>query len=137
MKLRIAVATALVAATVVAMPASAENVNCSTMKSSSTKCLKTGGWIEITGTDEADVLTGTKGADQILGDGGNDRIKAGAGDDEIDGGDGRDTIDAGSGDDIVYARDDKRDTIDCGTGKDTVIADPEDRLKNCEKVTRR
>ena len=137
MKFRFAVATALVAATVVAMPASADTIDCSKMKSSSELCLKTGGWIEITGTDTADRLTGTKGADQILGDGGNDRIKSGTGDDEIDGGDGNDTVDAGSGADIVYARDDKRDTIECGSGKDTVIADPEDRLKNCEKVTRR
>jgi len=137
MKFRFAVATALVAATVVAMPASAENIDCSKVKTSTDRCLRTGGWIETTGTDTADVIAGTKGADQILGDGGNDRINAGAGSDEIDGGDGRDTINAGSGADIVYARDDKRDTIDCGTGKDTVIADPEDRLKNCEKVTRR
>jgi Ca2+-binding RTX toxin-like protein len=137
MKIRFVVATALVAATVVAMPASADTINCAKVKSSTDECLRTGGWIETTGTDQADVITGTKGADQILGDGGNDRIDAAAGDDEIDGGDGRDTIKAGSGADIVYARDDKRDTIDCGTGKDTVIADPEDRLKNCERVTRR
>jgi Ca2+-binding RTX toxin-like protein len=136
MKFRFAVATAMVTLAA-AVPASADNVNCSNVKTSTDLCLNTGGWIEMTGTDEADRLTGTRGADQILGDGGNDRINALGGDDELDGGDGRDTVNAGSGDDIVYARDNKRDTIDCGSGKDTVIADPEDRLKNCEKVTRR
>jgi Ca2+-binding RTX toxin-like protein len=136
MKIRFAVATAMVALAA-AVPATADTVDCSKVKSSTDLCLRTGGWVEMTGTDEADRLTGTSRADQILGDGGNDRIDALGGDDELDGGDGRDTVNAGSGDDIVYARDNKRDTIDCGSGKDTVIADPEDRLKNCEKVTRR
>lgn len=136
MKIRYAVATAVVALAA-AVPASAEDVDCAKVKSSTELCMRTGGWIEMAGTDQADRLNGTSGADQILGDGGNDRINARGGHDEIDGGDGRDTIKAGSGDDIVYARDNKRDTIDCGTGKDTVIADPDDRLKNCEKITRR
>ena len=137
MKIRYA-ALPLVVAIVAAAPALAEDVDCSKSKSSTELCLKTGGWTEMSGTDRADRLTGTKGQDQILGDGGNDRIKAGAGDDEIDGGDGRDTIDAGSGNDMVYARDKKRDTIDCGSGKsDRAIVDTDDRVKNCEKVTRR
>lgn len=136
MKIRYAAATAL-AALAAAVPAFAEDVDCSKMKASTELCLKAGDWIEIAGTDAADVITGTKGADQILGDGGNDTIDAGAGNDEIDGGDGRDAIKAGRGDDTIDVRDRKRDTVDCGTGKDTVVADPEDRLKGCEKVTRR
>jgi Ca2+-binding RTX toxin-like protein len=137
MKKRFAAATAVLALAA-AVPASAETVNCSKVKASTELCLRTGGWIEMTGTDKADRLTGTKGADQILGDGGNDRIDGLGGADEIDGGDGRDTIKAGSGDDLVYARDNKRDTIDCGSGNDTVIADREDKVaKNCEHVTRK
>ena len=39
--------------------------------------------------------------------------------------------------DTIFARDGERDTIDCGAGRDKVTADRVDRVKNCERVTRR
>ena len=138
MKLRHLALPALVAMMAVAPAASAEKVDCRPADRDTTLCLKTGGWTEITGTDRADELIGTKGPDQLLGDGGNDRIFAGSGNDEIDGGAGRDQIDAGRGNDIVQARDNKRDTIDCGAGRgDVAIVDRLDRVRNCEKVSRK
>ncbi|RKQ92852.1 hemolysin type calcium-binding protein [Solirubrobacter pauli] len=155
MKVRIAVATALVAATVVAMPASAENIDCSKQGPNSSSCLRTGGWTETTGSEEADRLLGTNGPNLIQGDGGNDYVNARGGDDEVTGGDGSDRIYlgagddlatpglgtdrvyGGSGDDVIYARDGERDVIDCGSGRDRVIADAVDSVKHCERVQRK
>lgn len=90
----------------------------------------------LTGTKRGERLTGTAYADVIKGLGGNDTIKALGGNDAIDGGVGRDRIDAGAGNDAIRARDGQVDTIECGAGKDTVIADRDDRVKHCEKVSR-
>jgi hypothetical protein len=83
-----------------------------------------------------DLLDGGAGNDTLTGGDGRDRLAGGAGHDTIRGGAGRDTVSAGSGNDTINAADDVAETIDCGTGKDTVRADPRDRLKHCEKVTR-
>lgn len=58
------------------------------------------------------------------------------GPDVLAGGRGRDTIFSGKGKDSVFAVDHKRDRIQCGGGRDHTVADPGDKLKRCETVTR-
>jgi hypothetical protein len=109
----------------------------------------------LVGGDGRDVLRGLDGDDCLEGGNGDDRLDGGQGDDELSGGKGsdrliggpgkdtispgagRDTVLAGTGNDTISAADGVRETIDCGPGKDTVRADRRDRLKHCEKVTRR
>jgi hypothetical protein len=43
----------------------------------------------------------------------------------------------GAGNDVISARDGSRDVIDCGAGLDRVTADRRDRLRGCERVSRR
>ncbi|HEX5923343.1 MAG TPA: hypothetical protein VFY45_05895 [Baekduia sp.] len=83
-----------------------------------------------------DLLDGGAGNDTLTGGDGRDHLAGSAGHDTISGGAGRDTVSAGSGNDTINAADDVAETIDCGPGKDTVRADPRDRLKHCEKITR-
>jgi len=156
MKVRYAALPAIVALTaVLAVPAFAEDIDCSKPKADPLLCLKTAGWTETTGSEQADRITGTKGPDEIEGDGGNDRINSGGSGDDVNGGAGRDRIDlgtgndigqggegadtiiAGSGNDVIFARDGTRDTINCGTGQDTATVDAKDRVSGCEKVVRR
>lgn len=148
-------ALAAIAAFTVAVPASADNINCAKQKTSTEQCLRTGGQVEAIGTDKADRIIGTSGPDEIYGIGGpdyinggngddringgsgNDRLYGGAGDDIIQGNGGLDRIYGGSGDDKIYARDGMKDVIDCGPGKDEAYVDADDTVKNCEKVVRR
>jgi Ca2+-binding RTX toxin-like protein len=154
MKIRYAAATALVALTAATGPALADTIDCTKQGPSSLTCLRTAGWTETTGTEDADRLLGTNGQNLIQGDGGNDYISARGGDDEVTGGAGDDRIHlgagddvatpgldadrvyAGSGDDVIYARDGERDVIDCGSGRDRVIADKADKVEDCERVQR-
>jgi hypothetical protein len=91
----------------------------------------------LAGSSGKDRLTGGKGDDKLTGGRGNDRLGGGAGKDTIASGSGKDSVTAGSGNDTINAVDGVRETIDCGPGKDTIRADRRDRLKGCEKVTRR
>jgi Ca2+-binding RTX toxin-like protein len=94
-----------------------------------------------------DSLTGAAGKDTLSGDAGNDSLNGGAGDDVLGGGAGNDQIVAGkgknkvsggSGNDTINTKNGKRDTVDCGRGKkDKLRADKLDKVKGCEKVTRR
>jgi hypothetical protein len=56
--------------------------------------------------------------------------------DNFKGGGGPDRIRTRGGKDKVRVRGGSTDRVDCGKGKDVVIADPTDRIKNCEKVRR-
>jgi hypothetical protein len=48
------------------------------------------------------------------------------------------TYKGGTGDDTVSARNKKKDTIDCGAGKkDRATVDRIDKVKGCEKVSRK
>ena len=67
-------------------------------------------------------------ADELHGDAGNDDLAPGTGRDRVWGGPGNDTI---------AARDGSRDVIDCGAGLDRVTADRRDRVRGCERVSRR
>jgi uncharacterized repeat protein (TIGR01451 family) len=89
------------------------------------------------GASGRDRLTGGSGDDTLSGGKGDDRLVGGPGKDTMSPGAGQDAVDAGAGNDTIKARDGVRETIDCGAGRDTVRADRRDRLKRCEKVTRR
>jgi Ca2+-binding RTX toxin-like protein len=84
-----------------------------------------------------DRLAGGTGNDRLTGSRGNDRLTGGPGDDVIAPGDGKDIVSAGAGNDTISARDGLRESIDCGAGRDTVRADRVDKLRGCEKVSRR
>ena len=84
-----------------------------------------------------DQLSGEAGDDVHNGGAGNDRLSGGGGKDTLVGGRGRDTIAGGAGNDTVSARDRARDTVNCGAGRDRVVADKIDRLRGCERVSRR
>jgi hypothetical protein len=91
----------------------------------------------LAGSSGRDRLTGGAGDDKLTGGKGNDRLTGGPGNDTISPGSGHDVVDAGSGNDTINSVDGVKETIDCGAGRDTVRADRRDRLKHCEKVTRR
>jgi Ca2+-binding RTX toxin-like protein len=93
-----------------------------------------------------DTLIGGDGRDRLFGGAGNDRLLGGAKGDELHGdtgndqllaGTGRDRVWGGAGNDVISARDGSRDVIDCGAGLDRVTADRRDRLRGCERVSRR
>jgi Ca2+-binding RTX toxin-like protein len=91
----------------------------------------------LEGESGDDVLTGGRSFDDLEGGSGNDRVLAGSGHDQVDGGHGRDLLSGGRGHDSISAQDSKRDVIRCGPGRDRVRADQRDRLRGCERVSRR
>ena len=100
----------------------------------------------IDGDGGDDTLSGGDGRDRLFGGAGNDRVLGGAKGDELRGdtgtdqlfpGTGRDRVWGGAGNDVISARDGSRDVIDCGPGLDRVTADRRDRLRGCERVSRR
>jgi hypothetical protein len=91
----------------------------------------------LSGASGRDRLTGGNGADKLTGGRGNDRLNGGNGDDTLSPGAGHDAIAGGAGNDTINSVDGVRETVDCGKGRDTVRADRRDRLKGCEKVTRK
>lgn len=90
----------------------------------------------LAGSAGRDRLSGGTGNDKLTAGKGNDRLTGGPGNDTLSPGTGRDVIDAGGGNDTINSVDGVKETIDCGAGRDTVRADPRDRLKRCEQVTR-
>jgi len=84
-----------------------------------------------------DRLIGGAGMDVLRGGFGDDALIGGAGDDQLLPGQGRDRVDAGPGNDAVDARDGVAERIDCGRGADVASVDPEDRVRGCERITRR
>jgi Tol biopolymer transport system component len=94
-----------------------------------------------------DTLYGAGGADKLFGGDGNDTLSGGKGKDALDGGKGNDkltggadvnTYKGGTGDDTISAQNKKKDTIDCGAGKkDRATVDKIDKVKGCEKVSRK
>jgi hypothetical protein len=91
----------------------------------------------LAGSAGRDRLSGGTGDDKLTAGKGNDRLTGGPGNDTLSPGSGRDVVDAGGGNDTINSVDGVKETIDCGAGRDTVRADKRDRLKHCEKVTRR
>ncbi|MDQ4048584.1 MAG: choice-of-anchor D domain-containing protein, partial [Actinomycetota bacterium] len=84
-----------------------------------------------------DRLTGGGGKDRLNGDSGNDILAGGSGNDRLTGGKGRNRYSAGSGRDAVNARNRRRERVDCGPGRDRARVDRSDRVRRCERVTRR
>ena len=84
-----------------------------------------------------DALDGGAGRDRLLGGKGDDVLSGRSGSDRITGGPGRDTVDGAAGNDVIDVKDGTRDVVRCGKGRDRVTADRKDRLKNCERVSRR
>ena len=109
----------------------------------------------VSGGTNNDRVGGDSGNDRLGGDSGNDRLSGGSGRDRLNGGRGRDRmsggsgndritagggdrVSGGSGNDAISARNRRRDRIDCGSGRrDRVRADRRDRLRRCERVSRR
>jgi len=92
-------------------------------------CAKGGkGRDSVKGQGDEDVVTGGKNADRVSG---------GSGDDKVRGNQGGDNIRGGSGDDEIRDLSKGRDRINCGAGNDTAAVRGNDRVRNCEEVTRR
>ena len=106
-----------------------------------------GGNDVLYGAGGRDTLKGGSGRDKLFGGGGNDALYGESGRDALDGGTGDDRLSGGtdagsyrggSGNDSVSARNRKRETVDCGSGKkDRATVDRIDRVKGCERVSRR
>ena len=91
----------------------------------------------LSGGSGNDHLTGGPGKDRLTGGSGNDRLSGGSGSDRLNGGRGRNRYAAGTGRDKVNARNRRRDRVDCGPGRDNATVDRFDRVRRCERVTRR
>ena len=99
------------------------------------------------GAGGADRLTGGSGNDRLFGGSGNDTLSGGKGKDKLSGGTGNDKLtggadvngySGGAGNDSVNARNGKVETVDCGAGKkDKATVDKIDKVKGCEKVSRK
>jgi hypothetical protein len=96
-----------------------------------------GGDDTVSGGDGRDRLFGGAGNDRLLGGAKGDEMHGDAGNDHLFPGTGRDRVRGGAGNDVISARDGSRDVIDCGAGLDRVTADRRDRLRGCERVSRR
>jgi uncharacterized repeat protein (TIGR01451 family) len=96
-----------------------------------------GGDDSLWGSDGRDRLFGGSGNDRLLGGAKADELHGDTGNDELAAGTGRDRVWAGPGNDAISARDGSRDVIDCGAGLDRVTADRRDRVRGCERVSRR
>jgi uncharacterized repeat protein (TIGR01451 family) len=96
-----------------------------------------GGNDSLWGGDGRDRLFGGSGNDRVLGGAKGDELHGDSGDDQLFPGSGRDRVWGGPGNDTISARDGSRDVIDCGAGLDRVSADRRDRLRGCERVSRR
>ena len=84
-----------------------------------------------------DLLSGGSGADDVRGQGGDDVVLGGSGADRLSGGGGRNRISGGGGADRISVANGRRDVVAYGPGRDRVGADRRDRLRGCERVTRR
>jgi Ca2+-binding RTX toxin-like protein len=92
----------------------------------------------LLGQGGGDTVTGGPGNDTLSGGAGADKLDGGPGNDKLSGGSGANTLKGGAGNDTIDARNGRRDTIDCGAGRrDKAKADRKDRVKRCERTTRR
>lgn len=110
-RLTLLVVAALIAATVVLVPAGPASA-------AATSC--GGEPATIIGTSGADVIVGTPGPDVIVGRGGNDIIRGRGGADIICGNKGRDRIYGGPGPDILYGNS-GQDIVKGNSGEDQVF----------------
>ncbi len=93
---------------------------------------------KLSGLAGSDCISGGPGNDTSSGGKGNDTLSGGTGNDRIAAGPGRNRVSGGAGNDVINVRNHRRDIVNCGRGhKDRVVADRSDRLRGCERVTRR
>ncbi len=86
-------------------------------------------------------VDGGSGKDSLSGGNGKDELSGGDGDDRLVGLGGRDNLSGGSGDDSLnaatFGKSEGRDRVDCGSGNnDKATVDRDDRVYNCEKVSK-
>ncbi|MEA2443450.1 MAG: hypothetical protein QOJ12_742, partial [Thermoleophilales bacterium] len=91
----------------------------------------------LSGGPGNDTLNGQSGNDSVSGGAGNDSLSGSTGDDKLSGGSGVNRYSGGPGKDTINARNGRKETVDCGSGRDTATVDRNDRVKNCERVSRR
>lgn len=96
-----------------------------------------GGNDRLLGRRGDDRLLGGRGSDRLDGGPGRDALVGGAGGDKLIGGPGRDRFSGGTGRDTISAVDRIAERIDCGRGRDRAAVDHGDRVRGCERVTRR
>jgi Ca2+-binding RTX toxin-like protein len=82
-------------------------------------------------------LAGAACVNQTFGGRDDDVLLGSSFGDRLYGRQGRDLLRGRAGNDVISARDRSRDVIDCGAGLDRVTADRRDRLRGCERVSRR
>ena len=87
--------------------------------------------------DGDDRLFGGSGNDKLFGAGGDDALSGGRGNDRLNGGRGRNSYSGGAGRDTISAANSRRETVNCGSGRDRATVDRNDRVRGCERVTRR
>ena len=92
----------------------------------------------LSGEAGNDRLSGASGNDSLSGGAGNDTLSGSSGNDKLSGGSGKNRYSGGSGNDTIKARNRRgRETVDCGPGRDRATVDRGDRVKRCERVSRR
>ena len=80
--------------------------------------------LELTGSDQADILSGNAGRDLIWGAAGSDLLTGRSGDDSIMAGLGRDEVYGGAGNDLIFAGE-GNDTIFGEAGNDVILGEGE------------
>ncbi|MGB0100222.1 MAG: Ig-like domain-containing protein, partial [Nocardioides sp.] len=147
-RLAAALATIVVAALLMAVPAGSAAVGAVALPSTAPASASVPREAcTVVGTSGRDVLRGTPGPDVICGRGGKDRLLGRGGDDIVRGGSGADTVIGGGGDDLLiggYGNDRllgrdatrSRDRLRCGPGRgDRATADTGDRVyRSCEVI---
>jgi len=93
----------------------------------------------ISGNSGGDRISGNEGNDKLSGGSGGDRLSGNSGRDSLVGNSGRDRLSGGSGNDRLNTRDRRRgDSANCGSGRrDRASVDRGDRVRGCERTTRR
>lgn len=96
----------------------------------------TAGGDTLNGSPIGDTLWGFGGNDVLNGRGGDDCLRGGPGNDRLAGGAGRNKLLGETGNDSINSANGEPDAVNCGPGNDTVVADADDSLVGCERVTR-
>lgn len=105
-----------------------------------------GGDDTLRGSGGDDLLYGRTGHDHLIGGDDDDLIEGGRGRDRLTGGPGADSLNGGidadrlaggPGSDRLTSVDGRRDVVDCGAGRDSASVDRHDRVRGCERVSRR
>jgi Ca2+-binding RTX toxin-like protein len=89
------------------------------------------------GVGGSDRLSGNAGNDLLVGRSGSDRLSGNAGNDRLIGGRGRNRLRGGAGNDRLDSVNGSSDRLDCGRGRDRARVDRIDRVRGCERVSRR